>query len=208
MSMQIGFLAWKGQMEEGFSLVWPLLGYVMRGRKEVGRGYQGLIEDLDGYGPTFKGQNIHLGAFRSDGWCVLLDSMLDKHSLERAARRLSVNFKKATVAAMIDSPKRRYYVGYWDSGRHLGHVFTDIPSGKVDVEGNLINGHIDPAAWTQDDWLNALTELGIDMDAWERLDQEEAEFEVLEVRREFVPELEDEKPKATARIKPWWKLWG
>lgn len=206
--MKIGFLAWKGQMEEGFNLVWPLFGYVMRGRKETGRGFQGLVEDLEGYGPNYRGKNIHMGAFRVDGWCVLLDAMLDKLSLERAGRRLSVSFKKSTVAAMIDSKKRRYYVGYWDDGRHLGHVYADILEGKVDVDGNIVNGHVDPADWTQDDWLHALTEIGLDLDAWDSLSSEDAEFEILEVRREFVPDAEDNKPRSEIKTKPWWKFWG
>jgi hypothetical protein len=166
------------------------------------------MEDLEGYGPTFRGQNIHMGAFRDNGWCVLMDTMLDKYALERAARRLSVNFKKATVAAMVDTEKRRYYIGYWDSGRHLGHVYTDVREGNVDADGSLINGYADPSEWTQEDWHRALRELGIDMDAWERLGQEEAEFEVLEVRREYVPPLEGDKPKEKPEAKPWWKFWG
>jgi hypothetical protein len=206
--MQIGFLAWKGQMEDGFNLVWPLFGYVLRGRKENGRGFQGLMEDLGGYGPSYRGQNIHLGAFRVNGWCVLLDGMLDRQSLERAGRRLSVNFKKSTVAAMIDSDKRRYYVGYWDAGRHLGHVYADVLEGKVDAEGSIVNGHVDPADWTQEDWFHALVELGIDMDSWDELAQGDAEFEILEVRREYVPEVKNEAPKDNGKSKPWWKFWG
>jgi hypothetical protein len=207
MSLQIGFLAWKGQMEEGFSLVWPLFGYVMRGRRESNFGFKGLVEDLEGYGPTYKGQNIHLGAFRADGWCVLMDRMLDKQALERAARRISVNFKKATVAAMADAESRRYYIAFWDSGRHMGHVDASIIDGKVDVDGSVVNGHKDPSEWTSDDWLHALSELGLDMNEWEQLEQDEAEFEVLEVRREFVDDR-DHKPKVEEKSKPWWKFWG
>jgi hypothetical protein len=207
--MQLGFLAWKGQMEEGFNLVWPLFGYVMRGRREVGRGFQGLMEDLEGYGPTYRGQNIHMGAFRNNGWCILVDTiLLDRSALERAGRRLSVNFKKQTIAAMVDVPHRHYYIGYWDDGRHLGHVDADIRESKIDVDGGLINGHSDPSEWTQDDWVHALKDIGLDMNSWERLNPEEAEFEVLEVRRELVPDIESDKPKSQAKSKPWWQFWG
>ena len=98
MSKQIGFLAWKGQMEDGFTLVWPQYGYVMRGRRGCDRGYSGLMEDLQGYGPAYRGHNLRMGAFRSNGWNILVDTMLDRHNLERAARRLSVNFKQTTIA--------------------------------------------------------------------------------------------------------------
>jgi hypothetical protein len=207
MDMQFGFLAWKGRLEDGFNLVWPQFGYVMRGRRESNRGFRGLMDDLEGYGPTYRGQNLRMGAFRANGWCILLDTMLDKMPLERAARRLSVNFKQATIAAMADPAKGRFYIGYWDMGRHMARIDADVKTGEVDIEGS-INGASDPSRWSEDDWVQALKEIGLNMDEWHTLEQDEAEFEVIEVRREFVPELEGDKPKVKAKARPWWQFWG
>lgn len=208
MSTQIGFLAWKGSMEDGFSLVWPQYGYVMRGRKESNRGYSGLIEDLQGYGPAYRGLNLRMGAFRTNGWCILVDTMLDKEPLEKAARRLSVNFKKATIAAMADTEAGHFYVGFWDGGRHLGHVDARVKLGEVDVDGSLINGDIDPSNWAEGDWEEALKGIGLDVVEWPVLDPEEAEFEIIEIRRDFVPDLPEDKPMAQPKAKPWWQFWG
>jgi len=208
MSKQIGFLAWKGQMEDGFGLVWPQYGYVMRGRRGCDRGYSGLMEDLQGYGPAYRGHNLRMGAFRSNGWNILVDTMLDRYNLERAARRLSVNFKKTTIAAIANSDDGHYYVGYWDGGRHLGHVDAEVKAGKVDVEGSLINGHTDPANWDTDDWEHALKDIGINLEEWSALDSEDAEFEVIEVRRDFIPDMPSVKAVEAPKAKPWWKFWG
>jgi hypothetical protein len=205
---QIGFLAWKGRLEDGFNLVWPQYGYVMRGRRESGRGFRGLMEDLEGYGPAYRGHNLRMGAFRMNGWCILVDTMLDKMPLERAARRLSVNFKDSTIAALADSKKGKFYIGYWDRGRSQGFVESDVAEGSSEVDGTIINGETDPSKWSEYDWAEALKNIGLDMSKWNLLGQDEAEFEVIEVRREFVPELHDSRPQASSKSRPWWKIWA